>query len=119
VTGRIDAADLLEDLERRNLFLISMEGATENAERTFRYHALFAAFLQQMLAREAPERLPELHRRAAEAQVDPAQAIAHYLAAGCWANAAGVVERVRGSHAGTRAGGDGARLARRAPGRRV
>ncbi|RLC62551.1 MAG: hypothetical protein DRI80_06120 [Chloroflexota bacterium] len=90
VTGRADAESILEDLDRRSLFVVAVDAARS----TFRYHTLFAAFLQQHLAREMPERVSDLHRRAAEAQTNPGQAIKHYLAAEMWEEAAQVIERV-------------------------
>jgi ATP/maltotriose-dependent transcriptional regulator MalT len=40
-----------------------------------------------------PERVAELHRRAAQAQTDPGRAISHYLAAGLWELAAQTIEQ--------------------------
>lgn len=85
VTGRADAALLLQDLYRRDLFLIALDAA----RGAFRYHPLFAHFLRQQLTRELPEQLPELHRRAAETQPFLLRAMPHYLAAGLWEEAAG------------------------------
>lgn len=103
VTGLADAPALLASLYRENLFL------TRVAESTYRYHGLFAEFLRQQLEEELPDELPELHRRAAQAQSTPDRAVAHYLAAGLWNEAAtaiaeagehllvyGLVETVRG-----------------------
>lgn len=84
VTGRVDAAEVLETLFRRNLFLTAVPGP----EPIYHYHDLFAAFLRQQLERQQPECLPDLHRRAAEAQPNPTQAIRHYLAAEMWEQAA-------------------------------
>ncbi len=91
VTGRRDAEAVLEDLERRNLFLVPLATSTTP---TYRYHALFAEFLRRRLEREMPERVRELHRRAAEAQTDLFQAVEHYLAAEMWEQAASAIERV-------------------------
>ena len=90
VTGRADAGAILEELERRNLFLTPVD-ATRPA---FRYHALFAEFLRRQLLEEMWERVPELHRRAAEAESDPGRAIAHYLAAEMWEEAAQTMEAI-------------------------
>jgi LuxR family maltose regulon positive regulatory protein len=60
----------------------------------YRYHDLFADFLRQQLAREMPDRLPDLHRRAAEAYIVPARTIHHYLAAELWLEAAQTIEQV-------------------------
>ncbi|HVO71458.1 MAG TPA: LuxR C-terminal-related transcriptional regulator [Aggregatilineaceae bacterium] len=75
-----DADSILASLEHANLFLIPL-----NEEHTwFRYHHLFASFLNQRLKREEPETVRRLHQRAAEwfsenAWVD--EAIQHALAA--------------------------------------
>ncbi len=90
VTGRNDAGAVLQELYHRNLFLVQVTGA----EDTFRYHALFAEFLQVRLRRQMPENYRELHRRAAESEPLPARAIEHYLAAELWEPAAQVIERV-------------------------
>jgi LuxR family maltose regulon positive regulatory protein len=62
VAGTDDAAVILEQLERSNLFLVPLD-----EERVwYRYHHLFADLLKSNLARSEPGRLPELHRRASE-----------------------------------------------------
>jgi len=93
VTGRSDAEAILDELYRRNLFLVAADAATT----TFRYHALFAEFLRGRLAQEMPDRITELHCRAAEAETIPARAISHYLAAQLWEQAAKTVEQL-GEH---------------------
>lgn len=92
VTGRSDTPSLLENLYRRNLFLVRVD----ETGPTFRYHALFAEFLRQQLECDMPDHLVELHRRAAEAQraTAPARAISHYLSAQLWAEAAQTIEQV-------------------------
>lgn len=92
VTGRADSEELLDELYRRNLFLVAA-GDLSALEPTYRYHALFARFLQRQLEREMGDQLADLHRRAAEAQTAPGRAIAHYLAAGLWEPAALAMER--------------------------
>jgi LuxR family maltose regulon positive regulatory protein len=101
VTGRSDAQTVLEDLYRRNLFLVEMstfqpEGG--GAGSAFRYHALFAEFLRGRLALEMPGHAAELHRRAANAYggIAPSRSVAHFLAAEMWDAAAGTVEQVGG-----------------------
>ncbi len=91
VTGRHDAAELLEELYRRNVFLITVEGV---AGLTYRYHALFAEFLRRKLSREMPERLVELHSRAASAESMPGRRLSHYLAAQMWLEAVQLIEQV-------------------------
>jgi LuxR family transcriptional regulator, maltose regulon positive regulatory protein len=81
VTGRADSQQLLEQMERSNLFLVPLD----EVRGWWRYHHLFADLLRARLARERPERLPELHRAAAawseqHGLVD--DAVRHALAAG-------------------------------------
>jgi LuxR family maltose regulon positive regulatory protein len=52
---------LLEQLEKANLFIIPLD----DERRWYRYHHLFADLLQSRLQELEPERVPELHRRAA------------------------------------------------------
>lgn len=61
VTGETDGQRMLESLERVDLFLVALDETRE----WFRYHRLFAEFLQAELPRRYPERVPELHCRAA------------------------------------------------------
>lgn len=123
VTGRDDAEAMLEDLYRRNLFIVELDAThspliSQDAPvqppsaslpphflvpdsrlptPTYRYHALFASFLRQRLSREAsPERVIELHRRAAQSAPTPARAINHYLAAGLWDEAVEHIESIGG-----------------------
>lgn len=76
-----DAAQLLRQLEQQSLFILRM-GAAGNE---YRYHPLFAEFLERKLCEDMPEALPGLHQRAANWFVqtgDSASAINHALAAG-------------------------------------
>lgn len=90
VTQRQDAEQALDDLYRRNLFV------TTPGKRAYRYHALFAEFLNQRLSQELPERLHDLHRRAAQAQANSSRAVPHYLAAEMWESAAETIETIGG-----------------------
>ena len=97
VTNRSDAGAILKDLHRRNLFVVNLQPPVTNLQPpTYRYHALFAEFLRQQLAQEMPERVTDLHRRAAQAQTTPARAIGHYLAAEMWEPAAVAIQQVGG-----------------------
>jgi len=93
VTGRIsgdlasaladvpDGQSWLEDVERRDLFLRRIDDEGE----WFRYHHLFAEFLRRRLERSGPERIADLHRRAARWFVDRhflSEAVDHALASG-------------------------------------
>src|SRR6266542_472654 len=87
LTGRPGSERILLELEDANAFVESLD-----PERTwFRYHHLLADFLRLELRRTLPDRLPVLHRRAAEWYVRQGQvvdAIRHTQAAGGWADAA-------------------------------
>jgi LuxR family maltose regulon positive regulatory protein len=60
VTGGETGQETLEFLERANLFLAPLD----DRRHWFRYHRVFADFLQQELARQLPQDVNELHRRA-------------------------------------------------------
>ncbi|MGQ4614774.1 protein kinase domain-containing protein [Nocardia sp. R7R-8] len=80
LTGMPDGQSLLENLERRNLFLHRVDESGE----WFRYHHLFAEFLRRLLDRDHRERVPELHCKAAAWFGDHGmlgEAIEHALAA--------------------------------------
>ena len=92
VTGHTDSQQLLEQIERANLFLHPLD----EVRGWWRYHHLFADLLRARLAREQPERLPELHRAAAawceqHGLVD--DAIRHALTAGEFAWVARLIEQ--------------------------
>lgn len=81
VTGRADSAALLERIERSNLFLVPLD----SERRWFRYHRMFGELLRHELAVTQPQRLPELHRRAAawfHAAGQVGEAISHATTAG-------------------------------------
>jgi len=92
VTSRVDAEKLLEDLYRRNLFIALIEHDSAG-QPTYQYHALFSEFLRLQLAREMPDRLAELHRRAARAETLPGRKIQHFIAAQEWDDAATIIEQ--------------------------
>ncbi len=80
VTGRTDAARLLDELDRANALVTRAAGP----RATYRYHALLREYLQAELARRDPVLVPELHRRAAErlaARGEPLRALEHAVAA--------------------------------------
>jgi LuxR family transcriptional regulator, maltose regulon positive regulatory protein len=62
LTGRSDGHEMLERLERENLFVLGLD----DERLWYRYHHLFADFLRGRLMRERPERVGELHLSAAE-----------------------------------------------------
>jgi LuxR family maltose regulon positive regulatory protein len=92
VTGRADSQELLEQVERANLFLVPLD----EMRGWWRYHHLFADLLRVRLAREQPERLPELHHAAAawsEQHGLADGAVRHALAAGDALWAARLIEQ--------------------------
>jgi LuxR family transcriptional regulator, maltose regulon positive regulatory protein len=81
VTGESCARDRLEELDRRSLFLIPLDPATER----YRYHHLFADLLRYRLRRDNPDVVNVLHASAARWLLDHghlSEAVAHLLAAG-------------------------------------
>src|SRR6266487_6204551 len=62
LTGSSEAQALLERAERANLFLVPLDDHRE----WYRYHALFAEFLQERLRLAFPGEVETLHRRAAQ-----------------------------------------------------
>lgn len=62
LTGHRHRQALLDDIERRDLFVRRMD----ERGRWFSYHPLFADFLRQRLERDHPEWIVPLHRAAAE-----------------------------------------------------
>ncbi|QZS52722.1 serine/threonine-protein kinase [Rhodococcus opacus] len=78
LTGNQEGQATLEDVEARDLFLRRLDDEGE----WFRYHHLFAEFLQRRLERDDPDRVVELHRRAGQWFADRhllSQAVDHYL----------------------------------------
>jgi len=91
VTGRKDGGEMLEILERENLFVVPLD----DRRQWYRYHHLFAEVLRVRLAEAQPDRIPALHRRASEwyeREGLPPEAITHALAAGDFERAAGLIE---------------------------
>ncbi|MET0685729.1 MAG: LuxR C-terminal-related transcriptional regulator [Solirubrobacteraceae bacterium] len=81
VTGRRGSAEILEALERGNVFVVPLDPT-----RTwFRYHHLFRSMLRRRLERLAPESVADLHRRASSwyaERADVRGAVDHALEAG-------------------------------------
>jgi LuxR family maltose regulon positive regulatory protein len=85
--------NVLEHLERSNLFLVPLD----DERQWYRYHPLFAGFLQERLLKTQPDRWAELHRRAAEwceANGMIAEAVNHALALGDARQALFLVEQI-------------------------
>jgi LuxR family maltose regulon positive regulatory protein len=99
VTGDPDSQDILEGIERANLFLIPLD----EERRWYRFHHLFADLLRARLQRAEAGRVPELHQRAAEwceqhGLID--EAIHHALRSGDGTWAARLVEQHLGETLG-------------------
>jgi LuxR family maltose regulon positive regulatory protein len=81
LTERDDSAQVLERIERDNLFLLPLDTTRE----WYRYHLLFGELLRYELQRSHPEWVTDLHRRAHDwyrAQGAIPDAIEHAAAAG-------------------------------------
>lgn len=86
ILGRHDSQAMLTALERANLFLFPLNGEHDE----YRYHSLFASFLQHRLHALDPARETQLHAAAARWYLDagrPVPAIDHLLRAGLHAEA--------------------------------
>ena len=77
------AAEWLEEIERRGLFVSVLQGA----ETTLRLHDLFRDFLRDRLRREMAAELPLLYRRAAAGESDLLRKIGFLVGAGDWSEA--------------------------------
>jgi LuxR family maltose regulon positive regulatory protein len=90
VTGSGDAAEIIDLIERQNLFVVPLD----DARRWFRYHHLFGQMLRSELRRSEPGMVPTLHERASawhrrSGATD--EAISHAYAAG---DIAGVINLI-------------------------
>ncbi|CAG0986611.1 partial serine/threonine-protein kinase PknK, partial [Anaerolineae bacterium] len=91
VTEREDGKEMLDVLERSNLFLIPLD----DQRQWYCYHHLFAEVLQTHLLEAQPDRVSTLHRRASEWYEQNglrSDAIGHALAAKDLPRAAGLIE---------------------------
>jgi ATP/maltotriose-dependent transcriptional regulator MalT len=92
LTNNKDSQSVLEEIEKRNLFL----RRTDTKGSWFQYHDLFAEYLLHRLERDAEDRIPGLHRKAAQWFTEHqmlSQAVDHLILAGDGAQAADAVER--------------------------
>lgn len=86
VTGSTNGATWLVDIANRNQLVVRLD----NTGEWFRYHHLLRDLLALEAKRSFPERIPELHGRAAswfEAQAEHGRAVVHRFAAGDLAQA--------------------------------
>ena len=84
VSGMPQAARLLDELERRSLFVSVLQAE----ELTLRMHDLVRDFLQDRLQRDHAAELPALLCRAAEHESDLQRAVSWLARAGAWDQAA-------------------------------
>jgi LuxR family transcriptional regulator, maltose regulon positive regulatory protein len=92
LTSRSDGQEMLERLERENLFVVPLD----EERRWYRYHHLFADFLRTRLERQSPERVSEQHCQAAawyEQDGLISEAVGHALAAEDHERAADLIEQ--------------------------
>ena len=87
VSGMAQAARLLDELERRSLFVSVLQAD----ELTLRMHDLVRDFLQDRLQRDHAQELPALLRRAAEHEPDLQRAVSWLARAGAWQQAASLL----------------------------
>ncbi len=91
VTEREDGKEMLDTLERSNLFLIPLD----DKRQLYRYHHLFADVLRMHVIEAQPEQVSSLHQRASawfERNSLRSDAIRHALAAKDIERAAGLIE---------------------------
>ncbi len=80
LTGDAQAARLLDEVERRGLFV----SVLDTEPLTLRLHDLFRDFLEDRLQRQRPDELPALLQRAAAHESDLARAFGFLVRAGAW-----------------------------------
>jgi LuxR family transcriptional regulator, maltose regulon positive regulatory protein len=92
VTGEPASQEMLEALERENLFVVPLD----EQRRWYRLHDLFRESLLTLVQASQPDLLPHVHQRAAqwyEAQGELREAIVHALSASDFLDAARLLER--------------------------
>lgn len=92
---RADSARILEQLEAANVFLTPIAGEGDGGEPAWRYHSLFADFLQTQLLRHHPEEFARLHLAASgwyESQGRPVPAIDHAIEGGDFPHALNLLD---------------------------
>jgi ATP/maltotriose-dependent transcriptional regulator MalT len=91
LTDNRRSQSVLEEIEKRDLFL----RRTDTEGSWFQYHHLFADYLLHRLERDAEDRIPELHRKAAQWFSEHqmlSQAVDHLILAGDTTRAVDAVE---------------------------
>jgi LuxR family transcriptional regulator, maltose regulon positive regulatory protein len=93
ITGTDNSRAVLEHLERSHFYVVALD----DKRQWYRYHHLFADFLQHRLRMKYPQRVKELHQQASlwfERNGLQAEAIGHALAAGNHEHAAELVQDI-------------------------
>lgn len=93
VTERTGSAQILQQLYQANLFI----SLVDKERGWYQYHELFAQALQHQLQSNAPQQIPDLHRRAAawyEEHGLYSEVIHHLLQAGAWPELGQIIEQV-------------------------
>jgi LuxR family maltose regulon positive regulatory protein len=96
LTGRDDSQQVLERLERENLFVVALD----DRRGWYRYHHLFGDLLRHRLATELPADQEELHRLAADwfaGYGDLVESARHLADAGAWRELARFMTRAAGA----------------------
>ena len=93
VIGAVESRSVLEHLERNHFFVVALD----DKRQWYRYHRLFADFLQHRLGLKYPNRVNELHQQAShwfERNGLQSEAISHALAAQDYERAAELVQGI-------------------------
>lgn len=91
LTGADSPAEVLKEIESRNLFITRLEGP----HTWYRYHNIFRDFLRDKLKREDPNAFMQLHAAAAQhylSREEPRQAIQHYIQGAQYEKALDILE---------------------------
>lgn len=93
ITNETNSSTILHQLERENLFLVSLDKDRE----WYRYHHLFQEFLHMQLQLSSPEQVKALHETAGrwfEENGFQQEALEHYLSSGNYEHALRLLERM-------------------------
>ncbi|WP_076997639.1 LuxR C-terminal-related transcriptional regulator [Variovorax sp. KK3] len=111
MTGHARVVELMEDIERRRLFV----SVLDSEELTLRLHDLFRDFLEDRLRRLHPEEVPGLLRQAAAGEADPLRRILMYVRAGAWDQAQHALSASAGDMLANDAGAEVMRIVEQFP----
>ncbi len=109
VTGEPNSQQILEELERANVFVVPLDGRRQ----WYRYHALIAEALRYRLEQQHADEVDGLHVRASTWYVEQGntfEAVQHALLAHTWQLVADLIEHTHYSPAWTEGQGTAVRL---------